>query len=61
LLRYDKESAQRTRVIDDHADYYTNNNTNWMTQQEEQAAAERDEQRHDGLHKRRQMQLNIDL
>jgi hypothetical protein len=61
LLRYDREFAQRTVILDDQADYYSDTTSAWLTEEEREAAANNEQQRHDDIHKRKKMQLNLRL
>ena len=58
LLRYDREVAQRTVIIDDQADYY---NTKWMNEEERLESEAMEQKRQDALHKRGKQQLSIDF
>lgn len=58
LLGYDRESAQRTVIIDDQADYYSS--SAWLTETEEEEAKEIDQIRYDEKHRRgRTMKLDL--
>lgn len=59
LLKYDREHARRTIVIDDHADYFKADV--WMTSSEQDLAAEEEQSRHDALHKKGKMRLQVDM
>jgi Putative zinc finger motif, C2HC5-type len=61
LLRYDREVAQRTVVIDDQADYYSNATSVWLTENERNEAAAQEKQRQEDIHLRKKMQLNLAL
>jgi hypothetical protein len=61
LLKYDRETAQRTVVVDDQADYYSNTKSVWLNDDERQEAARQDRQRQDELHLRKKMQLSLSL
>jgi hypothetical protein len=39
LLEFDRSSAQRTKVFDDHADYFAASESVWLSAQEREAAA----------------------
>lgn len=58
LLRYDRQGAQRTVIIDDQADYY---NTKWMNDDERLESEAKEQQRQDALHKRGKQTLKIDF
>ena len=59
LLRYDRESAQRTIILDDQADYYST--TAWLTEEEQDEAARQEQERQDRVHKRQHVKLSLDL
>lgn len=59
LLRYDRETAQRTVVIDDQSDYYSN--TNWMNEDERRSVEEKERQRQNALHRRGKQQIHFDF
>ena len=59
LLRYDRESAQRTIVLDDQADYYSNQTSVWLEDHEQVDAEQRDEETRSNLHQRKKQVLNI--
>lgn len=61
LLRYDREFAQRTVILDDQADYFTGQTSMWSTDEERAEAARQEQQRHDEIHRRKKMQLNLGL
>jgi Putative zinc finger motif, C2HC5-type len=61
LLRYDREVAQRTVVVDDQADYYSNATSVWLTENERNEAAAQEKQRQEDIHLRKKMQLNLAL
>ena len=61
LLRYDREFAQRTVILDDQADYYNNTTSAWLDEDEQADAARHEQQRQDEIHKRKNMQLNFAL
>jgi hypothetical protein len=61
LLRYDREFAQRTVILDDQVDYYRNQTSTWLTDEEKADAAAKEEERQDQVHKRKQMELNLAL
>jgi hypothetical protein len=61
LLRYDREAAQRTVVVDDQADYYSNATSVWLTENERNEAAAQEKQRQEDIHLRKKMQLNLAL
>ena len=58
-MRYDRESAKRTVVFDDQADYYSNQTSNWLTEEEQDAAAEQDEEQRRKLHTRKKQTFSI--
>ena len=59
LLRYDRESAKRTVVLDDQADYYSNQNSTWLTEDEQVNAELQDGDQRRNLHQRKKQVLNI--
>jgi hypothetical protein len=59
LLRYDRESAKRTVVLDDQADYYSNQISSWLTEEEQANAGEMDDEQRSNLHQRKKQTLNI--
>lgn len=59
LLRYDRESAKRTVVLDDQADYYNNQNSNWLSEEEQVNAELQDDEQRSNLHQRKKQVLNI--
>jgi hypothetical protein len=59
LLRYDRESAQRTRVLDDQGDYFVDER--FLSQQERDEAREKEAERNRTMHQRQKMQLNLAL
>jgi hypothetical protein len=61
LLRYDRESAQRTRVLDDQADYFSVADDRFLSQHERDEAREKEEERNRTMHQRQKMQLNLAL
>jgi len=60
LLRYDREFAQRTVILDDQADYFNREMSMWSTEEERAAAARQEQERHDDIQKRK-MQMNLGL
>jgi Putative zinc finger motif, C2HC5-type len=62
LLGYDRQFAQRTVVVDDQADYYATQATStWLNDSEQQEAAQREVQRHNAMHHRQKMTLDLDV
>ena len=61
LLQYDRESAKRTVVLDDQADYFSATDARFLTEQERQDAADREEERSCQMHQRQKMMLNLGL
>jgi activating signal cointegrator 1 len=59
LLQFDRESAERTVVIDDQNDYYTTSTSQWVTEDERAIASELEETRSNNLHQRKNMTLNV--
>lgn len=59
LLRYDRESAKRTVVLDDQADYYTNQSSQWLTEDEQAEAEDKDHDQRSNMHNRKKQTLNI--
>lgn len=58
LLRFDREFARRTVVLDDQADYFTSNHQTWLTA-EERADAEEKEAKQQEKFKRGKQKLDI--
>ena len=61
LLKFDRESAKRTAVFDDQADYFQNSTSTWLTDNEQQEARSKDERRRRDLHTIKKHVLNIDF
>jgi Putative zinc finger motif, C2HC5-type len=59
LLRYDHDSAQRTLVLDDQADYYSNQTSSWLTEDEQVDAEILDAEERSNLHQRKKQTMNI--
>jgi uncharacterized Zn finger protein (UPF0148 family) len=59
LLRYDRDSAQRNIVLDDQADYYSNQTSSWLTEDEQIDAENQDAEERSNLHQRKKQTLNI--
>ena len=60
LLRFDRESASRTEIFDDQADYFTNTTSQWLTLDEQADNAEKEEKRREALHvKQRAVTINL--
>jgi activating signal cointegrator 1 len=59
LLRYDRDSTQRTLVLDDQADYYSNQTSSWLTEDEQANAEIQDDEERSNLHQRKKQTLNI--
>lgn len=59
LLQFDRENAQRTRVLDDQVDYYRNSTSTWLNEEEQAQAEEMEEQRRKDMHERKKPVLNI--
>jgi hypothetical protein len=49
LLRFDREFARRTEVVDDQEDYYANTTSTWLSEEE----------KHDALDKVKDRQLEL--
>jgi len=61
LLKFDRESAKRTAVFDDQADYFQNSTSTWLTDNEQQEARSKEEQRRRDLHTIKKHVLNIEF
>ena len=59
LLRFDREFARRTVVLDDQEDYYANTTSTWLTEDEKQTAQENEGNREKDLHQRKKQTLNL--
>jgi len=59
LLKFDKESTQRTVIYDDQADYFQNSTSAWLTEDEQQDAQVQEEKRRKDLHTIKKFSLNI--
>jgi hypothetical protein len=59
LLRFDRDFARRTVVLDDQADYFSNQTSTWLTQEEQSQAEQIENDRHNELHTRKKQTLNI--
>eukprot|EP00540_Astrosyne_radiata_P005819 CAMPEP_0116864250 /NCGR_PEP_ID=MMETSP0418-20121206/24713_1 /TAXON_ID=1158023 /ORGANISM="Astrosyne radiata, Strain 13vi08-1A" /LENGTH=81 /DNA_ID=CAMNT_0004499441 /DNA_START=87 /DNA_END=335 /DNA_ORIENTATION=- len=59
LLRFDREFAQRTVVLDDQADYFNHQTSTWLSEEEKAEATELESKRHDDLHTRKKQQLKL--
>ena len=59
LLRYDKELAQRTTVLDDQADYFEAGSAEWLTGEERAEGLGREEDRRRDMHERKRITLNL--
>lgn len=60
LLRYDREFAQRTIILDDQSDYYNRQTSMWSTDEEQTEAARLEQERHNDIHKRK-MNMNLGI
>ena len=56
LLRFDRDFARRTVILDDQADFFT---TNWLTEEERIAAEEKQAQQKEKLRTREKQTLDI--
>jgi hypothetical protein len=56
LLRFDRDFARRTVVLDDQADFFT---TNWLTEEEKRAAEEKQAHQKEKLRTREKQTLDI--
>lgn len=61
LLQYDRESAVRTTVSDDQAEFYNHASSVWLTQEERTQATRQEEERMAELHSRQNLQLNLQI
>uniref|UniRef100_A0A7S4JZ24 TRIP4/RQT4 C2HC5-type zinc finger domain-containing protein n=2 Tax=Odontella aurita TaxID=265563 RepID=A0A7S4JZ24_9STRA len=59
LLRYDREFARRTVVLDDQADYFDRESAAWLTEEEQAGAQQRDDDRQREIHERKTPILNV--
>lgn len=59
LLRFDRDFARRTIVLDDQADYFSNQTSTWLTQEEQADAEQKEADRQNELHTRKKQTLNI--
>lgn len=59
LLRYDREHAQRTTILDDQEDYYTS--TTWLTQEEQDQYHHNENIRSNQMQHRTNITMNLDL
>ena len=60
LLRYDRELQQRTKVVDDQEDYYSNTTSTWLTEDEKRNAHEKVQRRQEELtHSGKKQVLNL--
>jgi hypothetical protein len=59
LLRFDREFARRTVVLDDQEDYYSSTASSWLTKDEQREVQEREDERNKQLHERRKQEMKI--
>ena len=62
LLRFDREYAKRTVVLDDQADYFTHQSLNWMgTEDDRQSALTKEQERLEqaGSHAYMKLELSV--
>lgn len=59
LLRYDREHAERTTIIDDQEDYFTN--ISWLTKEEQEQYIEQEIKRSNQMQHRSKMTMNLDI
>jgi hypothetical protein len=59
LLRFDRDFARRTVVLDDQADYFSNQTSTWLTQEEQADAKQIETDRQNELHTRKKQTLDI--
>ncbi|GMH83433.1 hypothetical protein TL16_g09597 [Triparma laevis f. inornata] len=60
LLEFDRESAKRTVIFDDQADYFSNTNSAWLTEEERKEAGVSDEANRRDIHERvKRNELNL--
>lgn len=59
LLRYDRDFARRTVVLDDQEDYFNNQTSTWLTEDERTEAGEKEAQRNHDMHSRQKQKLNL--
>mmetsp|Transcript_1136 Transcript_1136/g.1847 ORF Transcript_1136/g.1847 Transcript_1136/m.1847 type:complete len:315 (-) Transcript_1136:50-994(-) len=61
LLRFDRDFAQRTVVLDDQEDYYANTTSNWLTEDEKLDAKDQEEVRRKDMHERKRQTLSLNF
>lgn len=61
LLRFDRDFARRTVVLDDQADYFSNQTSTWLTEEEQSEAAKSESDRRTELHTRKKQSLNLNF
>ncbi|GMH46746.1 hypothetical protein TrRE_jg7206 [Triparma retinervis] len=61
LLRFDREAARRTTVLDDQADYFKDTSSMWLEEGEREDAREKDEERKKEMHERKSDNNKLDL
>jgi hypothetical protein len=61
LLQYERESAERTVVLDDQADHFSSQDSAWLTEDERADAKERSDARSHEMSHRKKVQLSINI
>jgi len=59
LLKFDREFTQRTVILDDQADYFSNTTSAWLNEEEQYEAEERDAKKRQEMHERKKLTLDI--
>lgn len=59
LLQFDKDHAKRTVVLDDQADYYSNQTSAWLDHGEQEKAKQDEDRRIQDLHYRKKQHLDV--
>mmetsp|Transcript_22191 Transcript_22191/g.33807 ORF Transcript_22191/g.33807 Transcript_22191/m.33807 type:complete len:357 (-) Transcript_22191:126-1196(-) len=61
LLQFDKDSASRTVVYDDQADYFQNESSMWLTNEEQKENSVKEEKRRQDMHTIKKQILKINF
>jgi two-component sensor histidine kinase len=59
LLQSEREHAKRTVILDDQADYFSNQTSAWLNEGEQDKARQEEEKRIQNLHHRKKQQLDV--
>ena len=59
LLRFDREFARRTVILDDQEDFYANSTSTWLTEEEKQEAQGKVEDRQNELNHRKKQTMSL--